>query len=225
MLAALMLLVAVSEPPRVQAARAESTAAIHDLFAKAGVAYPPRRMVLRGFKADKQLELWAGGATGALALVRTYPICASSGGPGPKLHGGDGQVPEGFYELSAFNPTSSYLLSMRVSYPNAADKKRSGGKDLGGDIFIHGNCVTIGCIPIQDGPIQELYVIALDARAAGARAQVHLFPGRDWKGLLEKPGDWGPFWQDLKQGYDRFEETHQPLAVSVDARGRYQFMR
>ena len=33
--------------------------------------------------------------------------------------------------------------------------------------------------PRQDRPIQELYVIASDARAAGARLPVHIFPGRN----------------------------------------------
>src|SRR5712691_1661125 len=95
---------------------------------------------------------------------------------------GDGQVPEGFYEVSALNPWSRFLLSLKVSYPNALDR---GFGRTGGDIFIHGSCVTTGCIPIEDGPIQELYVIVADARARGARIEVHIFPGRDWPRLLE----------------------------------------
>src|SRR5205814_6993990 len=108
-------------------------------------------------------------------LIKTYRVCAASGGLGPKLQAGDGQVPEGFYEISQFNPWSQFLLSMRVSYPNALDRKL---KHTGGDIFIHGNCVTIGCLPIEDGPIQELYIIAKDAHAAGPRLDCVLFPRR-----------------------------------------------
>ena len=220
-----LLLAASAEPPRVRAAREASSASIHALFEKAGVAYPPGRVLLRGFKVNKQLELWAGPADAPLKLIRTYAICESSGRPGPKLRAGDGQVPEGFYEISQLNPASNFLLSLRVSYPNAADRKRSNARDLGGDIFIHGNCVTIGCIPIQDGPIQELYVIAQDARVAGARLDVHLFPGRDWEGMLAHPGALGPFWENLREGYDFFEREHVPPRVSIDVKGRYRFAR
>jgi murein L,D-transpeptidase YafK len=45
-------------------------------------------------------------------------------------------VPEGFYRISGFNPQSQFLLSMRVSYPNALDRRL---KHSGGDIFIHGS--------------------------------------------------------------------------------------
>ena len=177
----LLLALLAAEPARVAQARKVSTAQIEKLFA--GMDYPPRRVVLRAFKQDRALELWAGAARGKLKLVRTYPICASSGTLGEKTRAGDGQVPEGFYEVTTLNPASNFLLSLRVSYPNARDRLL---KHTGGDIFIHGNCVTIGCIPIEDGPIQELYVIAADARAAGARIAVEIFPARDWDALLPR---------------------------------------
>jgi murein L,D-transpeptidase YafK len=217
----LILALLLAEPARVQAARKISAQAIHELFA--GKTYPPRRALLRAFKSERALELWTGGATGPLELIKTYRICADSGGPGPKQQSGDGQVPEGFYEISQFNPYSQFLLSLRVSYPNALDRKL---KHTGGDIFIHGSCVTIGCIPIEDGPIQELYVIASDAHAAGARIGVHLFPGRDWPRLLNQASPaLRAFWENLEEGFRLFEKHHQPLSVSVDAGGRYRFAR
>ena len=54
-------------------------------------------MLLRAFKTERALELWTGGAKGPLELTKTYRVCAASGGLGPKLQAGDGQVPEGFY--------------------------------------------------------------------------------------------------------------------------------
>ena len=87
-------------------------------------------------------------------------------------------------------------------------------------------CVTIGCIPLEDGPIQELFVIATDAHVAGARIDVHLFPGRDWPGLFEKAAPYPAlraFWENLQEGYQLFEKDHQPLRVSVDAGGKYRF--
>jgi len=192
---------------------------IRKLFA--GMEYPPRRVLLRAFKQERELELWAGASSGALKVVRTYPICASSGTPGEKTRAGDGQVPEGFYEISGFNPASNFLLSLRVSYPNARDRILH---HTGGDIFVHGDCVTIGCIPIEDGPIQELYIIASDARAAGARLPVHIFPGRDWARLLERATrGQRAFWENLREGHDFFEQRRQAPTISIDSRGRYRF--
>jgi murein L,D-transpeptidase YafK len=132
-------------------------------------------------------------------------------------------VPEGFYRISALNPQSRFLLSLRVSYPNARDRAL---RHTGGDIFIHGSCVTIGCIPIEDGPIQELYVVAQDAHQAGAPLEVHIFPGRAWDRLLEgAPPAQRDFWTTLRDGYDRFERDHVPPRVSVDGKGRYRFSR
>ena len=59
---------------------------------------------------------------------------------------------------------SAYYLSMRVSYPNASDRILKAGKSAGGAIMVHGNCVTIGCIPITDEYIKELYILCLDAQ-------------------------------------------------------------
>ena len=52
---------------------------------------------------------------------------------------------------------------MRVNYPNAFDKKMAKKEqrtNLGGDVMIHGKDVTIGCIPIGDNQIEELYTLA-----------------------------------------------------------------
>lgn len=221
MLLFLLALTAALEPQRVQTARAISTQQIQQEFAQAQVTYPPKRVLLRAFKQDKQLELWAGDARGPMKLVTTYAICASSGTLGEKTRAGDGQVPEGFYEISGLNPASNFLLSLRVSYPNARDRKL---RHTGGDIFIHGSCVTIGCIPIEDRNIQQLYVIAADARAAGATLLVHIFPGRDWDKLLASASpQLREFWSDLREGYARFEHTRIPPRVAVDASGRYRF--
>jgi hypothetical protein len=40
-------------------------------------------------------------------------------------------------------------------YPNESDRILGERKNQGGDIFPHGNCVTIGCLPITDGGIKE----------------------------------------------------------------------
>lgn len=134
-------------------------------FKTAGVTYPPSNITLVGLKEEKLLFVLAPDPDGNLKKVVAYPILAASGEPGPKLMQGDFQVPEGFYKIELFNPNSAYHLSLRVNYPNAEDRahavkdKRS---NLGGDIMIHGNAVSIGCLAIGDEPIEELFVLLHD---------------------------------------------------------------
>jgi hypothetical protein len=149
----------------------------------AGLTYPPRQLSLVGLKSERKLEVWAKGEHGWRRL-RAYPILAASGGLGPKLRQGDMQVPEGSYRLTTFNPNSSYHLSLRVDYPNADDRaaaRQDGrsrqGVDLGGDIYIHGRSVSIGCLAIGDPAIEELYVLLADVGLA--RVRVLLAPSAD----------------------------------------------
>src|SRR5262249_39977186 len=109
--------------PRVRAAAEAKDATLRLLFQQKGLAYPPRNLLLRAFKKEAQLELWAGSdERSSLTLVKTYAICATSGHPGPKRRFGDEQVPEGFYELDWFNPQSNFYLSMHINYPNTSDR-------------------------------------------------------------------------------------------------------
>jgi hypothetical protein len=143
-----------------------------------GIAYPPPSLTLVGYKRERVLEVWAQGASG-WKLYRTYPVLAASGGPGPKLREGDRQVPEGVYRLTHLNPASSYHLSIRVDYPNDFDRARGvadGRSDLGGDIYIHGKAVSLGCLAIGDDSIEELFTLIADTGLANAR--VILVPAR-----------------------------------------------
>jgi murein L,D-transpeptidase YafK len=215
---------------RVAAARQNKAQAIKELFAAAGVAYPPGELYLRALKHERELEVWAGARGQPLTKVKTYPFCAASGEPGPKRQQGDLQVPEGFYTIDLFNPRSAFHLSMRVSYPNESDRIL-GRRPLGDAIMVHGNCVSIGCIAIEDDPIEELYVITLDAKKSmGRDVPIHIFPRRlDAEGLaaLEKlphaTEQLMAFWRSLAPGYQQFEETRRPPRVSVDGKtGAYR---
>src|SRR5207244_11578237 len=79
----------------------------------------------------------------------------------PKRRFGDEQVPEGFYELDWFNPQSNFYLSLHINYPNASDRILSSRQNPGGDIFLHGNCASIGCIPVTDDGIKAVYWLAV----------------------------------------------------------------
>lgn len=225
MLFSVLSLVLSAEPARVIAARAAQHDRIAADFSAAHVAYPPDEIYLRAFKDEAVLELWAGNVGAPLRLIRSFSICASSGRLGPKRTEGDGQVPEGLYTLNRFNPWSRFHLSLGVSYPNASDRIR-GSRPLGGDVFIHGDCVTIGCLPIRDGPIEELYVVALDARHRPI--PVHIFPRRlDDVGfaLLEKRWQADAarlqLWRELRPAYLDFERTHRTPHFTIERDGRY----
>jgi murein L,D-transpeptidase YafK len=217
--------------PRVRAARRQAQPRLEALFRQAGVTYPPRRIFLRIFKDEGECELWAADRdSGPLTRIKTYAVCASSGEPGPKRRQGDLQVPEGFYHVCAFNPWSNFHLSLKINYPNASDRVLGDRRDPGGDIFIHGSCVTIGCVPLRDDPIEEVYLAAVDARSCGqARIPVHIFPfrmnGSRRRQDTRVQADTGlqSFWANLHQGFDFFESRHVLPRVTIDGEGRYHF--
>jgi len=56
---------------------------------------------------------------------------------------------------------------MHINYPNAADRILGLRTNLGGTIYLHGNCASIGCIPITDDGIKEVYWLAVWCAMAG----------------------------------------------------------
>jgi murein L,D-transpeptidase YafK len=217
---------------RVKEARAEKEVTIKQLFRQKAVKYPPQGIFLIAYKMDRVLELWAGSEGTRYTLIRSYPICMLSGEPGPKRCEGDMQIPEGFYKIVLFNPVSNYHLSMMINYPNNSDKIL-GCKRPGGLIFIHGNCVTIGCIPITDDMIKELYLICVDVKSVNnSEIPVYIFPTRltlekmkELEKLHKGNIDLTAFWRNIKAGYDLFEETGKPLNIEIDKAGSYIFKR
>ena len=212
---------------RVKAAYAEKWDELKSDIKKKGIK-ENFELFMRVFKEDKLVEVWLKSAGEAeYNLFKTYAICASSGELGPKRQQGDGQVPEGFYTVAVFNPYSSYHLSLGINYPNASDKIIGKG-NLGGDIMIHGSCVTIGCMPLTDTYIKEVYVLCVEARNNGQQTiPVHIFPTKmDAKGIAflsvtnSKQLD---FWKNIKIGYDYFEQKRQLPKFSVDKTGKYVF--
>jgi murein L,D-transpeptidase YafK len=222
-----------SKYPRVRTAFQEKDAVLRQKFAAKHLAYPPKAILLRAFKKEGQLELWANDTEKTpYTLVETYSICATSGSLGPKRQLGDMQVPEGFYQLDWFNPQSNFYLSLHISYPNAADRILGSRQNPGGDIFLHGNCASIGCIPITDDGIKEVYWLAVLTKAAGARElPIEIFPGRltdkEYRALAmdhrSQPELLG-FWNNLKTGFDLFEKTHRPPQIKVAGDGTYEFV-
>jgi murein L,D-transpeptidase YafK len=218
--------------PRVQAAVKEKEASLKSLFERKGFTYPPKKIFIRVFKKEQILELWVG-KNGAeiFELIKEFKVCASSGDLGPKRKEGDGQVPEGFYHIERFNPKSNYHLSLGINYPNESDRILGTNGKLGGDIFIHGDCVTIGCVPVTDNGIKEIYLIAIEAKDAGQQSvPVHIFPTRlNQEGIKQLEQDYSGqeklinFWLNLKKGYDLFEQNRKVPIVTVQKDGTYVF--
>ena len=208
------------------------TATTEELLRRHGTPAGELQLLLVAYKASDELELYARHRTDtAFRHLVTYPICARSGTLGPKRVQGDLQVPEGFYHIDRFNPHSAYHLSLGINYPNASDRHRSAGRNTGGDIFIHGNCVTVGCLPMTDPVIERIYALADQARRNGQqRIPVYIFPFRMTSEHMrhyiaqyrDRP-DLVAFWEELREGHDRFITTRRPVAFTVAADGRYQF--
>lgn len=194
---------------RVKEAYDQKWTALQQDLAKAGFK-GGFKLKIMAYKAEGKLEIWLKPSSQTTyQLFRTYDFCAHSGTLGPKVIEGDGQTPEGFYKINVFNPMSNFHLSLGVNYPNATDLART-GKDRrpGGDIYIHGNCVTVGCIPLTDEKIKEVYVLAVEARNNGQQdIPVTIMPFKMTKANLDRYVKAYPtqktFWEGLFSEYNK----------------------
>jgi murein L,D-transpeptidase YafK len=205
---------------------------LRKIFEQKKLRYPAHDIYLRFFKAANEGELWArNDDTSKYTLVKTYRMCALSGSLGPKRWEGDRMVPEGFYFIDDFNPKSDFYLSLLLNYPNYADLIKGDKAKPGGDIYIHGGCVTVGCLPMTDPVIMEIYTLCLNAKLAGqSYIPVHIYPIRfDRRGLdflgREYASDTTKqrFWVNLKGEYDYFEKNKRLTPVMYTPDGRYVF--
>src|ERR1700712_4428349 len=202
-------------------------------FAEKKLIWPAKYVYIRSFKYDSQLEVWVKQEKNdQYKLFKTYKICALAGTLGPKRMQGDYQVPEGFYYINEFNPRSNYHLSLGLNYPNVSDKMLSDSLQPGGDIYIHGSCVTTGCIPITDTQIEELYILATQAKNQGQDfIPVHIFPvvfkayrSNDYLTKYEKDfPEYKKMADKLKMVYYYFEKHHKLPVIMIDDKGEYVF--
>ena len=183
------------------------------------------------YKANKKLEIYVGNPEKQMSLFKTYDVCAQSGDIGPKNQSGDNQTPEGYYYINRFNPASNFLLSLGLNYPNKADKIRSNASDLGGDIFIHGNCLSIGCLAMTDESIKEIYTLAIMARNSNQmKIPVIIAPFtmlQSKKMDFDKQADLKPYakyfglWKSIFEGISKFYKTKQLPKFTISKTGSY----
>ncbi len=217
--------------PRVLNAIKQKEDTLRKQFEAAHLTWPAKQVYLRSFKYDSQLEVWVRNNRGEpFKLFKTYRICALSGSLGPKRIEGDYQVPEGFYYINEFNPKSTYHMSLGLNYPNESDQLLSDSSKPGGDIYIHGTCITVGCIPLQNNQIEELYLLASYARNLGQDfIPVHIFPVRfnveKSKEFLQRTSkenkEYQSFATRLKDVFDYFEVHKKLPLISVNKKGEY----
>jgi murein L,D-transpeptidase YafK len=217
--------------PRISDAMKRKEDTLKRQFRQKNLEWPVKNIYLRSFKYDSQLEVWVKyDKQEKYKLFKTYKVCALAGTLGPKRMQGDYQVPEGFYYINEFNPRSNYYLSLGLNYPNSADRMLGDSLQPGGDIFIHGKCVTTGCIPIMDNQIEELYILAAMARSQGQDfIPVHIFPV-DFKNqkstaylskYLKQFPEYIHLAGQLKQAFLYFDRTKKLPLIMTGSRGEY----
>ncbi len=197
------------------------------------------------FKKEAELRVFARptGRETAFVLLKVFPVTGSpfryppEGTPrmaGPKTLEGDYKVPEGCYRLTWQNRWSDFYLGYPLSYPNRPDKIRrrywNAGSNSGGDIVLHGRTATIGCIPVGDPAIEEIYLL-LDRNWVRNRAfgQIHIFPCRfdieENEHILQYYAYARPelrdFWDGLRPVYRFFEEHRRVPEVGFDPETGY----
>ena len=182
---------------------------------------------IRIFKEEQELEVWLRREKEtSFRRWKTWPVVRMSGKLGPKLQEGDGQAPEGFYAVDsgAMNPQSDFHLSFNVGYPNGFDLAQG---RTGSFIMVHGKSSSIGCFAMGDAGIEPIYLVVERALRSGqSSVPIHIFPFRMTGERMAKanatPSPWLSFWENLREGYDRFERDHVPPLVKWEG-SRYTF--
>ena len=144
------------------------TIAVCTIAMPASAAWPPRLAPaaeradeIHVVKHQRRMDLLRKGK-----VIRSYAIRLGDQPRGHKRQQGDERTPEGRYVITYRNPQSAFHLSLRISYPNAADRAqaRARGVDPGGDIVIHGGTPpgngrdwTDGCIALMNTQMEEVW--------------------------------------------------------------------
>ena len=165
----------VPETARSKAAYAAQEGPLKTALAEKGLALGSP-VFLQVTKAPAELTAYVQDTNGRFQPFRTWPVCAVSGGLGPKMREGDLQAPEGFYKVTPgqMNPASNFHLSFNLGYPNAFD--RANGR-TGSFLMVHGACVSVGCFAMTDEGIAEIWTLMQAAFEGGQSAvDVHIFP-------------------------------------------------
>ncbi len=91
--------------------------------------------LLRCVKHERKLYAYRQGE-----VIMTFNVALGREPRGHKVQEGDGRTPEGRYYITAARHDSDFHLSLKISYPDAADRARARalGVHPGGQIMLHG---------------------------------------------------------------------------------------
>lgn len=205
---------------RVQTAVAEKGNLVQENLALNQLDSNNLNILLIAYKDLDRLDVYAKSTRDtSYKRIQEYKICARSGQLGPKKAEGDKQVPEGFYHINRFNPKSNFYLSLGLNYPNEYDLAQG---YTGSDIFIHGKCETVGCLPMTDDWMKEIYLYALWAKESEQEnVPVYIFPFEMTNDNMEKykpqvDESTFSFWQNIQEGYLLFQKNQQELELKVE---------
>jgi len=226
-----------------------------------GVKYPPQYVLHRAFKYEEEYEIWVGNSgSDSLKLLATLPICAVDNEPSPKLEQGDRKTPEGFYKCQIlYGSNLKYMwvnlnndqidspgrvggscssFKICLDYPLSIDKQRTKdilkkGANPGGEICIHANCASAGCISFKNSDYLPVFLSQKHHNSTKyGRVMIHIFPFRFNSKTIEsmlplaskrmKRKEVKEFWEQIKKGYTLFEKTHKPIKVTYK-KGKYNF--
>ncbi|HTE26121.1 L,D-transpeptidase family protein [Flavitalea sp.] len=217
--------------PRISDALKRKQDTLMKQFREKGLEWPAKYLYIRSFKYDSNLEVWVKSEKNEqYKLFKNYRVCALAGTLGPKRLKGDYQVPEGFYYINEFKPNSNYHLALGLNYPNYSDRLLSDSIEPGGDIYIHGSCVTTGCIPVTNPQIEELYILAAWAKSQGQDfIPVHVFPinfsnqrsSTYLAKYLKDFPEYAPMVEELRHAHAYFDATKKLPLIMVDDKGGY----
>lgn len=207
---------AVPQTARSKAAYEAQVSGVKAALAEKGLALGSQ-VFLQITKAPAELTAYVQDADGRFLPYRTWPVCAVSGGLGPKLREGDLQAPEGFYTVQPgqMNPASSHHLSFNLGYPNAFD--RANGR-TGSFLMVHGSCASIGCFAMTDPAIEEIWTLMQAAFEGGQPdVKVHIFPFPMTEANMaaHAASEHAAFWQSLKPAWDSFAASGEVPRVRV----------
>ena len=112
-------------------------------------------------------------------------------------------------------------MSLRLNYPNAFDRQqgtRDGRTNLGGDIMIHGQASSIGCLAIGDSAVEELFILAAEANWSEAKVILAPVDLRKHEAPLGARVPWLP--QLYRQIADALRNYPSTAADARDVRSR-----
>jgi len=212
--------------PIVKAIYEKHWKALSDSIRSKKISPDSFNLYFRVFKYEKEFEIWMKNSGDVrYQLFKTMYLCATSGDLGPKKYNKDGQIPEGFYAITKFNPNDKYkYLALKIDFPNAVDREIA-EEPLTTSVFIHGTCETTADIVLDKEDMEQVYLLCVEARNRKEALYIDIYPCRFSKEaenmLSNYPKKSIRFWNNIKDAYFYFEENKWLPRINSNNKGKY----